>query len=230
MAKKEKTIYYWKWESIRRNKDYRELYDAYSRESDKTKKEKIKLEIATKWGITPADYHKNYFFLTKVTRKSVPDEPLVFKQQFNLFNILQADSWSEQSLEENNGNLRNIEFKSLQVGLQPLEKMKTLRLVLDIRYPKIVLTKRFKAFISLYQSPGFAKKFPIGTKRTKSDKNDYDKYFRVYDSYEKVRDWAEVAKKFYKKESGGLNYAKLKTRRDYNRCKKLIDGEWRHLS
>ena len=54
--------------------------------------------------------------------------------------------------------------------------------------------------------------------------NEYKKYLQVYDLKNKGWSWDKLANKFYPEDSGGFNQAKRKVKRDYERCKKLIDG------
>ncbi|MBF0522220.1 MAG: hypothetical protein HQL24_04090 [Candidatus Omnitrophica bacterium] len=58
----------------------------------------------------------------------------------------------------------------------------------------------------------------------------YDRFLGVFDSWEKLS-LKEIAKKFYPKEvaGGNLSYAKMSVKRDYRRCKEIINLNYQHL-
>jgi hypothetical protein len=235
MMRQKKNIYYYKWEFLRRNKQYQKDYDIYDAEKDLFKKEQLKYIIQERWGVTPANYRKNYLTLINPKWKGYLSGGLCFKQQFRLFNILQVDAWSEQSLEEKMGNPKKIEFKELVPTIisretnpiQNFQEMKTLRLVLDLRYPKKTLLDRYEKTVSLYKR--FVKNFPLNPSRRRVE--DWEHYLEIYDLVQKKWSWDKLVKKYSKKKIGFVPYKNLvrEVKRDYVAAEQIVNGGYGQL-
>ncbi len=223
-------IYHYKWEFIRRSKSYRNDYDDYVKAKNRSNGKAVSWN--SKYGVFAADYRNSY--PGRITPNGV-EEAVVFFSQFKPSEVLRVDAWSDQALNEGKIDLDNmpyslegIKFKKMHgEDIPDLKRMKTLRLAIDIRCPKKHLIDKFKTMINFYKR--LVKDIPTNDKRKRFGQ--YDRYLEVYDLKEKGWSWDKLARKFYKGdvERGNLDYAKKKVKRDYDRCKKLIDGDYRHI-
>lgn len=68
-------------------------------------------------------------------------------------------------------------------------------------------------------------------KQKRFDFDRYDGYLKVYDLRKSGWSWEKIARTMYQSdvERGDINYAKLKVKRDYERCKRLVDDGYRQI-
>lgn len=98
---------------------------------------------------------------------------------------------------------------------------------IDLEYPKETILRRISDYLDEYKK--VRNKEDADMHRTRF--GNYDNYLKVYDLREQGWSWDKLANKFYKGDVEranlgvkGINYAKRKVKRDYERCKKLIEG------
>lgn len=224
--------HYYKWEFIRRSTSYQNDYDAYLKAKNRSNGKAVSWNC--KYGVFAADYRNSY---PGCIKSNVVDEAVVFFSQFKPSEVLRIDAWSDQALSETKIDLDNmpyrlegIKFKKMHgEDIPDLKKMKTLRLAIDINSSKKRLVNSFKTTINFYKSLVKGDKKGANRKRF----NEYDRYLKVYDLREQPKPWSweKLAKRFYGVdiERGDMDYAKKKVKRDYERCKKLIDGDYRQI-
>ena len=96
----------------------------------------------------------------------------------------------------------------------------------NLNAPKELIHTRIREIVNLWK--GLYDKYYRPRRRNRTE---YDRYLTVYDLREQGWQWGKLADKFYKgdTERGDIDYAKKKVRRDYERCKKMIDGGYRQI-
>lgn len=199
----------YKWEHLRRSKEYQRDYDA----SQEAKKQGKHISWPHKYGVFRADYHYEY--------PGSKEEAVVFFPQFLPSDVLRVDAWSKQALTDSKYqlpyNTEGIEFKKMRGEDIPLKGMKTLRLVIDIRHCKEHLLKEFEKAVDFYKH--FVKDLPPNDKKRLQDyKND----LTVWDCYHEVGgDWQKVIRKL-KIDTGDKYYDVKKAKRAFLRCQKRI--------
>lgn len=219
---KNERIHSYKWEFLRRNKEYQNEYDNFTK-AKKNGKE-VSWDNRSKYGLFAADYRNKYPGLIK---NDGVDEAVVFYSELKPSEVLRVNAWSKQSLADSRWNLSRLKFKAMNPNDVPkLKKMKLLQLIVDIRYPKETLFKNFKTMVNFYKN--FVTDIRIDKRKRFGE---YDRYLAVYDLFEEGWSWDRLARKFYKADmERSSNYARKKVKRDYERCLKLIDGGYRQIS
>jgi hypothetical protein len=100
-----------------------------------------------------------------------------------------------------------------------LKKMKTLRLVVDIRHPKEHLLKSFETMIDFYKN--FVKDIPPPDHKKRF--KDYENDLKAWDCHHAVGcDWQKAARKL-KVDTGDKYYDVKKVKRAVERCQKRIN-------
>jgi len=187
MAKKESADKY-KWEFLRRNKEYCQAYKKILRVKDK----EALINFSSEWGLKKP---------INPTRKF---EQLAQSDKISLFYfqplILELDQGYDVATPLISGDF-----------------------ILDIQHPKKEIMAKFEAYIDEYIN-NFNK--VDKDKRQRNRLEEYQRYLDVYDLKNKGWGWDKLAERFYKSdtENGRISYARMKIKRDFNRCKKLIDG------
>lgn len=140
-----------------------------------------------------------------------------------------------------------------------LKKIKTLRVSLNLYYSKEKIFKQlgdiidhYRAYIKVAHGAKLdpAERFRIyydsvtrnlDLKKISNESNfldissrarfgEYKRYLKVYDLVIKGKTLKEIAKRLYSGDiERDMNYAIRKVRRDYDRCKRLIDGGYRQI-
>ena len=196
-----------KWEFLRRNKDYIEFHNKYitCRKSKRYREKDNNTKIAdfqVLWGVA---------------------RPLNPAQSY------------EEILESLPAREKNIFFPfAVSLTLDPgYDKDCPLiwgEFMLDIQLPKRTITQKFEKYLDYYIKTFRNKAKKKHYFKNRSSLQNYQMYIDVYDLYKKGWNPEKIARKFYSRDvERDINYAKRKVKRDYERCRQLIYGEYRQI-
>jgi len=222
----------YKWEFLRRNKEYRSDYFVITKEyhiydllkalrnrrrSDVDNWSKANT-LLSKWGIrNPLNPHFSYIDFWKMSSEKI--RWFQWSLKGDHFDALL--SWS------NLANLSDIEI---------LTKVSDVEFRVDLFAPKEYILYEFEkaidklkmriktALMNLYSEKGKAYSLSFRKKLA-----NYKRYLEVYDLRCKKWSWDKLANKFYKNDGGGINYARLKVKRDFKRCQRFIESGYKQL-
>lgn len=102
-----------------------------------------------------------------------------------------------------------------------LQKISTLTLLVDITHRERLILSEFKKLISYWKN---IRKTTLKIRLTQ-----YKRYLQIYNLKEKRWSWTRLANRFHPDDKGGIDYAKQKVMLDYKRCKKLINGGYKQI-
>ena len=223
LTKREMICLKYRWEFLRRNKDYQNDYrhiilklngmDFFKNSYPEALRQKV-FEILLKWDLlSPIFPRLSFNELLKSDRKlkSIYIDSLAV----NEFAI--DCSESPDSLNQ----------KDLYI------KGSMLKMYVDMRFPKEKILDEFELLVNRWQKPlkKMIKKLPRARPEKRLQLNQYAKYLKVYDHYKKGMSMAKLAKKFYSNYIGlsGKDYAERKVLRDLNGCLRLIHGGYKQI-
>jgi len=223
LTKREMLCLRYRWEFLRRNKEYQRDY----------------ARITVTLGVTD------------IIRNKYPEQ-LVHKvleilSKWDLLNPI-PPKLSFSALLKSDKKLRSFHMDSLLVSgfaidiydspdsLSP-EKLyvngSMVKLYVDMRYPKEKILDEFTLLVDNWQKRlrKMRKKLPFAEPEKRLQLNQYDKYLKVYDHHRKGMSMAKLAKKFYPGyiESSGKDYAQRRVLRDINGCLRLIHGGYKQI-
>ena len=223
LTKREMLCLRYRWEFLRRNKEYQRDYA----------------------------YITGTLKVVDIIRNKYP-EPLVHRvfkilSKWDLLNPI-PPQLPFSTLLKSDKKLKSFHMDSLSVNdfaidmydspdsLSPKDlyiKGSLVRIYVNMRFPKEKILDEFELLVDKWQKP--LKKMIKKVFRDKPEKrlqlNQYDKYLKVYDHYKKGMSMAKLAKKFYPGyvESSGKNYAERRVLRDLNGCLRLIHGGYKQI-
>lgn len=200
-----------RWEFLRRNKNYREDYQ---------KKNTFRKAYWLKeYGVYPPYDPKDDF--PKEPNSSTPGI-------FMFYDLLPAPSIVLKDI-----NSKPIHHKEVmreqdvvlpylnELSVAKLNQVSTLNLLVDITQRERLILSEFNKLICHWKK--------MRKTKNKSRFENYRQYLRIFDLKERGWSWTRLANKSHPNEAGGLDYAKQKVMRDYKRCKKLIEGGYRQI-
>ncbi len=223
LTKRETLCLRYRWEFLRRNKEYQRDYV----------------------------YITDTLKVTDIIRNKYP-EPLVHKvfkilSKWDLLNPI-PPQLPFCALLKNDKKLKSFHIDSLSVkefaidlydspdSLSP-EKLyingSMVKMYVDMKFPKEKILDEFELLVDKWQKP--LKKMIKKVFRDEPEKrlqiNQYEKYLKVYDGHRKGMSLAKLAKIFYPGyiESSGKDYAERKVLRDINGCLRLIHGGYKQI-
>ena len=194
----------YKWDFLRRNEVYKQVYKAYvaHRKLKKYKKgdEEDIFHLYSTWGIKyPLDPEKTY-------QQNIRTAPSHIKQ---VFLPLPFHANTDSSFGDD-----------AQLVLGEFE--------IDLGFSDRAIISFFKEYLKYYHKRfknTARKKYQISYKIKKPKFAEYDRYLEIFDLRKKNISWAEIAKKrYFPTDKVELADAKWKVHRDYRRCEKLIRG------
>lgn len=107
------------------------------------------------------------------------------------------------------------------------------KMYVDMKFPKEKILDEFELLVDRWQKPlkKMIKKLPNSDPEKRLQISQYEKYLKVYDCHRKGISMAQLAKKFYPgyMESSGKDYAERKVLRDINGCLRLIHGGYKQI-
>lgn len=242
--KKELGIYELRWECMRRSKEYIEDYNNYRKACED-------IYTKSKSADTVNEYEKEQIrFFAEKYRIAFPLEPSIstwFPEKFSL---------QQGSLVASLWNIRNPELINETLGYwikgaicldldrhiigapygevsdyepltdEELRKKDNIKVVIDLDTSLLKIKKEVGRIVAHWQklrSKVLSKKKPHRVRL-----NQYKQYLEVYDLRKAGWSWEKLAKRFYKKQGGDLNYKKQKVKRDYDRAEAFI-GKGKYL-
>ena len=223
LTKREKLCLKYRWEFLRRNKEYQKDYRYIT----------INLKVA--------DIIRNQY------PKHLVNEALSILSKWDLLNPI-PPGLSFNALLESDKKLKSFHMDSLFVNDFAIDmydspdslsqkdlyiKGSLVRIYVNMRFPKEKILDEFELLVDKWQKP--LKKMMKKVFHDKPEKrlqiNQYEKYLKVYDSHRKGMSMSQLAKKFYPGyiESSGKDYAERKILRDINGCLRLIHGGYKQI-
>jgi len=223
LTKREMICLKYRWEFLRRNKDYQNDYghiilklngmDFFKNSYPEALRQKV-FEILLKWDLlSPISPRLSFNELLESDRKlkSIYIDSLAVNE-FAIDCTESPDSLNQKDL---------------------YMKGSMLKMYVDMRFPKEKILDEFELLVDRWQKPlkKMIKKLPRATPEKRLQLNQYEKYLKVYDHYKKGISMAKLAKKFYPGyvESSGKDYAERKVLRDLNGCLRLIHGGYKQI-
>ncbi len=235
VEKELRIIALYKWEFLRRNKEYQEDYDRYAKEEQKMRfrlegeekfdswKQEQASEFFVKWGILyPYNYkNKNLGHDLDVSNDSPPvmrQMKLPFKGKRGKIVRKNYPVWGDLVVNVNGREVRIPDTVVFSFNLNyPKGKIMPL---LEKELDKLI-EKRSELLKKYNVKPSYkqAQITPLSLKK----RNLYDEYLRIWDAVEKYknkRTWAWMAKKLYP--TGTVSEHNMRER--YKECKAMVDG------
>lgn len=227
-----------KWEFLRRNKAYIKDYEKYAGENNYDKWFDF---FQKKYGIlSPLNPKVSFFESVKESKKiriKNKGKRSSFAKRFaKVKYALIAEYlhyWAKGAFCLDNDNHYVSHDIDGNVDTEPLsdneiKEKDAIKILIDLDAPLRRILSETQKIVKQWQE-----------RRSKVVKNsanrlrlsEYKRYIEVYDLKNQGWAWDELAEKFYEMdvERGDINYAKRKVKRDYGRCKKIIDGDYRQI-
>ena len=223
LTKREMICLKYRWEFLRRNKDYQNDYR----------------QIVLK--LNGADFFKDSY--PEALRQKVSEILL----KWDLLSPI-SPRLSFNELLESDRKLKSIYIDSLAVNEFAIDcsespdslnqndlymKGSMLEMYVDMKFPKEKILDEFELLVDKWQKPlkKMIKKLPHTKPEKRLQLNQYEKYLKVYDHYKKGMSMAKLAKKFYSNYIGlsGKDYAERRVLRDLNGCLRLIHGGYKQI-
>ena len=223
LTKREAFCLKYRWEFLRRNREYQKDYRYIT----------INLKVT--------DIIRNKY------PKHLVDEALDVLSKWDLLNPI-PPGLSFNDLLKGDKKLKSFHIDSLSVNDFAIDiydspdslsqkdlyvKGSLVKMYVNMRFPKEKILDEFELLVDQWQKP--LKKMMKKVFRDKPQKrlqlNQYEKYLKVYDDYKRGMSMAKLAKKFYPGyiESSGKDYAERKVLRDLNGCLRLIHGGYKQI-
>jgi hypothetical protein len=224
LTKREMLCLRYRWEFLRRNKEYQSDYDYITTKlkvTDLFKKEPTDpvaqkvIEVLLKWDLlAPIPPYLSFSALLKSDEKlkSVYIESLAVGE----FAIDCSESPDLLSPED-------LYVKGSMVEMS-----------VDMKFPKEKILDEFNLLVDIWQKQlkRMLKKIPKAKKPAKRLQiAQYERYLKIYDRHRKGMTFEKLAKQFYPAyiELPGKDYAKRKVLRDINNCLRLIHGGYKQI-
>ena len=223
LTKREKLCLKYRWEFLRRNREYQKDYFFII----------MKLNVV--------DIIKNSY------PHSLVKKALKILSKWDLLNPI-PPKLSFDALLRSDKKLKSFYLDSLIVDELAIDcfenpdllsteelyvKASYLDMRIDMRFPKEKILDEFKFLVDNWQKrlKKAMKSFPNSKPEPRLQIDQYDRYLKVYDQHRKGVSFDKLAKKFYPNyvESPGMNYAQLKVQRDISSCLKLIHGGFKQI-
>jgi len=211
IAKREAISTKYRWEFERRNKNYIKDYSSVKYAKSRSKVSRFK----TKWAIgQPIDPALKFEDLQRLDRKKQGDQYIrAIKEPF--------EAVTEKY------NLKDLTFGNM------FNIMEAVPVTISIHQPKQKILDEIESLIDKWHKKlnKEFKKYRLSLYRFRVQFDQYDNYLKIYDLIESGYSHEDVARKVYMGyiESSGIYYAKRKVKRDYERCEKLIESDFRQI-
>jgi len=217
-----------RWEFARRNPDFQNACRDYLSSQSTQKAEQIR----EKYGFYPCNCKLSSKAMLRSVNKKKPsnirkwsdDEfyaTLSFIAQNPFGAIASEDAWSDSVPTIFHKDASQIKFISAFPQPKDFKNINTLRLMVNLQYPKKKVLNCIEGIIDLYQSKGAG-----GKGVTRSDM--YSTYLRIYDLRKSGKTYRAIAEKAYKY-GKDLNSSIQKVKRNYKVAERLVNGGYKEI-
>lgn len=197
-----------KWECIRRNKNYMKDYFRFEKER--------KYAYSSRFILKSLKYFNKKYGICFPLSPSEEYQDFLCSQLFKSKAVTMLGPSEPELLFPIRGGISPEKHSKLRRSLRKI------KLQVNLDFPLEVIMFYIKDKIQRYKN---IRKNEMSRKRI--DK--FFHYLKIFDLLNQGRSRENLAKKFYRNDSGGISYAKKKVQRDYIRARKLIYSGYRQI-
>jgi hypothetical protein len=222
---------FWQWEFVRMNAGFRNACDRLPKAKNETEEAE---KIRKKYGFYPCNYNLSKEDILRIVNADVHKKPSMTSDEFDatLFYISQnpfgaivvEDGYSKDGLGRFLKDYKDIKYISSFPKKNDYRDICTLRLAINLQYPKKKLLYELERIIDLYQDKGAG-----GHGATRSDM--YSSYSSIY--YLRVferKKYREIAVQVYPNDSyKDLDSAIQKVKRNFKVAQLIVNGGVRKI-
>ena len=222
---------FWQWEFVRMNTGFRSACERLP----KAKNKRAAVEkIRKKYGFSPCNYNLSKEDILRIVNSDPHKKPsmtdtesdaIIFYLSQNPFGaIVVDDGYSKDGLGKFLKDYKDIKFTSSSPKKKDYKHIRTLRLAVNLQYPKKKLLFELERTVDLYQGKGAG-----GHSITRTDM--YSSYVSIYNlRVFQRKKFSEIAEKVYPRESyKNLDSAIQKVKRNFKVAKRLVNGGFREI-
>lgn len=240
--KKQFEMHSYRWEFLRRNKEYQNDYKNFIKKTKKLsvdqrcKSQECK-KFEEKYGFYPTNYNLSYQDICAIGRGQAVDgkkltkwqeeEIRAFHQSCRMVGFVAEevecsnDSLDQFFLKVNEMKFKEIPWPGTKAGRKELSQVESLKLVINLLYPEETIHYYLGHMIKHYQS--FIKKKRFDYLR-------FDEYLRIYDLKTHGKTFAAIVYVMFPGHpERSYNSLLERVKRGYKRATELVSGQWQHI-